>query len=212
MRIFDYPPCLYGILQIFYFTGEAKMAESIDDVISEKEMEMDEKVAKFKKDLSGLRTGRANPQLLDNVYVEYYGARTPLKQVAAISVPEPRTLEVRVWDANAVNEVESELRKIDFGSSPSRNGSTIRINLPPMTEDQRKKMVKIVYSMAEDFRVGVRNLRREALEKIKKAQKAGEITEDDLKTYEKKVQDITDTYIKHIDNAAGNKEKELMTV
>ncbi|MCR4820117.1 MAG: ribosome recycling factor [Elusimicrobiales bacterium] len=188
------------------------MSESIDDILSETEMEMDEKVFKFKKDLSGLRTGRANPQLLDNVHVEYYGARTPLKQVAAISVPEPRTLEVRVWDANAVNEVESELRKIDFGSSPSRNGAIIRINLPPMTEDQRKKMVKIVYSMAEDFRVSIRNLRREALEKIKKSQKAGEITEDDLKTYETKVQKLTDAYIGNIDAAAGTKEKELLTV
>ena len=188
------------------------MAEAIDDIISEKEMEMDEKVFKFKKDLSGLRTGRANPQLLDNVFVEYYGARTPLKQVAAISVPEPRTLEVRIWDANAVNEVESELRKIDFGSSPSRNGATIRINLPPMTEDQRKKMVKIVYSMAEDFRVSVRNLRREMLEKIKKSQKAGEITEDDLKKYETEVQKLTDKYIGQIDNAAAGKEKELITV
>ena len=188
------------------------MAEAIDDIISEKEMEMDEKVSKFKKDLSGLRTGRANPQLLDNVFVEYYGARTPLKQVAAISVPEARTLEVRVWDQSAASEVENELRKIDFGSSPSRNGSVIRINLPPMTEDQRKKMVKIVYSMAEDFRVSVRNLRREILEKIKKAQKAGEITEDDLKKYETEVQKLTDKYIGQIDNAAAGKEKELMTV
>ena len=119
---------------------------------------------------------------------------------------------MRVWDANAVNEVESELRKIDFGSSPSRNGAVIRINLPPMTEDQRKKMVKIVYSMAEDFRVSIRNLRREALEKIKKSQKAGEITEDDLKTYETKVQKLTDAYIGNIDAAAGTKEKELLTV
>lgn len=185
---------------------------SIDDILSEAEMEMEEKVLKFRKDLSGLRTGRANPQLLDNVFIEYYGARTPLKQVAAVSVPEPRTLEVRVWDANAVNEVESELRKIDFGSSPSRNGAIIRINLPPMTEDQRKKMVKMVYSMAEDFRVNVRNLRRETLEKIKKSQKAGEITEDDLQVYETKVQKLTDTYIGKIDEAAGSKDKELMTV
>lgn len=107
------------------------MAEfSIEDVISEAEMEMLEKVEKFKRELTSMRTGRANPQLLDGVYVEYYGTRVPLRQVAAVSTPEPRTLEVRAWDAGAVDAVEAELRKMDFGSSPSRNGGVIRINLP----------------------------------------------------------------------------------
>lgn len=185
---------------------------SIEDILSETELEMDEKVQKFRKDLGGLRTGRANPQLLDNVFVEYYGSKVPLKQVAAISVPEPRTLEVRAWDATAVDAVESELRKIDFGSSPSRNGGVIRINLPPMTEDQRKKMVKIVNSMAEDFRVGIRNIRRDVLEKIRKAQKSGDITEDELETYEAKVQKMTDSYISSVDSSAASKEKDLLTI
>ena len=106
---------------------------SMEEIISEGELEMIEKVDKFKRELTSLRTGRANPQLLDTVYVEYYGARVPLKQVAAVSIPEPRTLEVRPWDAGAADAVEAELRKVDFGSSPSRNGNVIRINLPPMT-------------------------------------------------------------------------------
>ncbi len=189
------------------------MAEfSITDVISEAEMEMMEKVEKFKRELTSMRTGRANPQLLDSVTVEYYGARVPLKQVAAVSIPEPRTIEVRAWDAGAVDAVEAELRKMDFGSSPSRNGGVIRINLPPMTEDQRKKMVKVVHSMGEDFRVQMRNVRRDALEKIKKAQKAGAISEDDSARNEEAVQKLTDSFVKNVDDVVAAKEKELLTV
>jgi len=185
---------------------------SIEDVISEAEMEMMERTEKLKRELTSLRTGRANPQLLDNVSVEYYGARVPLKQVAAISIPEPRTIEVRPWDASAADAVEAELRKMDFGSSPSRNGGVIRISLPPMTEDQRKKMVKVVHSMGEDSRVQLRNARRDALEKIKKAQKAGEISEDDLTRHEEAVQKLTDSFVNGIEAIVAAKEKELLTI
>ena len=189
------------------------MAESsMADIISETEMEMMDKVDKFKRELTSLRTGRANPQLLDSVQVEYYGSRVPLKQVAAVSVPEPRTLEVRAWDAGAIDAIEAELKKMDFGSSPSRNGGVIRINLPPMTEDQRKKMVKVVHSMGEDARVNLRSARRDALEKVKKAQKAGEVTEDDRERFETDMQKLTDTYIKGVDDTVAIKEKELLTV
>jgi ribosome recycling factor len=185
---------------------------SMEDVIAEAEMEMLEKVEKFKRELMSLRTGRANPQLLDNVHVEYYGSRVPLKQVAAISIPEPRTIEVRPWDAAAVDAVEEALRKMDFGSSPSRNGGVIRISLPPMTEDQRKKMVKVVHSMGEDSRVQMRNARRDALEKIKKAQKAGEVSEDDQKRSEAEIQKVTDRHIAEIDQLIAAKEQEIMAV
>ncbi|OGR44783.1 MAG: ribosome recycling factor [Elusimicrobia bacterium GWA2_61_42] len=185
---------------------------SINDVISGSEMEMMEKVDKLKRELTSLRTGRANPQLLDAVSVEYYGSRVPLKQVAAISIPEARTIEVRPWDAGAVDAVEAELMKMDFGSSPSRNGGVIRISLPPMTEDQRKKMVKVVHSMGEDSRVQVRNVRRDALEQIKKAQKAGEVSEDERERYENDIQKITDTYSKNVDDIVAAKEKDLMTI
>jgi ribosome recycling factor len=189
------------------------MAEfSMEDVLTETEMEMSERIDKFKRELTSLRTGRANPQLLDAVTVEYYGARVPLKQVAAVSIPEARTLEVRPWDNAAVDAVEAELRKMDFGSSPSRNGNVIRINLPPMTEDQRKKMVKIVHSMGEDSRVQVRNARREALEKVKIAQKAGAVSEDDYTRHEEAVQKLTDAYVKTVDDIVAVKEKDLLTV
>jgi ribosome recycling factor len=189
------------------------MAEfSMEDIISEAEMEMSEKIDKLRRELTSMRTGRANPQLLDSVTVEYYGSRVPLKQVAAISIPEPRTIEVRAWDAGAVDAVEAELRKMDFGSSPSRNGGVIRINLPPMTEDQRKKMVKVLHSIGEDSRVAMRNIRRDALEKVKKAQKSGEVSEDDAKRNEDAVQKLTDAYVKNVDDTVAVKEKELLTV
>ena len=184
----------------------------ISDILEQLEMDMMEKVEKFRRELTSLRTGRANPQLLDSVYVEYYGVRVPLKQIAAISVPEPRTIEVRPWDKTAIEAVELELRKTDLGTSPSRNGDVIRISLPAMTEDQRKKMVKVVYSMGEDSRVAIRSIRRDTLEKIKKAQKAGEISEDDLERHEASVQKTTDIYTKNVDDAVAGKEKELLTV
>lgn len=189
------------------------MAETdINELLEQMELDMMEKVEKFKRELTSLRTGRANPQLLDSVYVEYYGARVPLKQVAAISIPEPRTLEVRPWDKAATDAIEEELKKMDLGTSPSRNGDVIRINLPPMTEDQRKKMVKVVHSMAEDARVAVRNERRDAMEKVKKAEKAKEISEDDTERYGETIQKMTDTYVKGVDEVAVVKEKELLTV
>ncbi|OGS56860.1 MAG: ribosome recycling factor [Elusimicrobia bacterium RIFOXYB2_FULL_62_6] len=167
---------------------------------------------KFKRELTTLRTGRANPQLLDGVSVEYYGARVPLKQVASISTPEPRTLEVRPWDKSAADAVEMELKKMDLGTLPSRNGDIIRINLPAMTEDQRKKMVKVVHSMGEDSRVAIRNERRDALEKIKKAEKAKEISEDDTERYSETVQKLTDAYVKNVDDVVASKEKDLLTL
>ncbi len=184
----------------------------IEELLEQLELDMMEKLDKLKRELTSLRTGRANPQLLDTVSVEYYGAMVPLKQVAAISVPEPRTLEVRAWDKAAVDAIELELRKTDLGTSPSRNGDVIRINLPAMTEDQRKKMVKILHSMGEDYRVAIRNIRREVLEKMKKAQKAGEITEDDLERHEASVQKTTDSYVAGIDGSVAVKEKELLTL
>jgi len=188
------------------------MADDINSALEQAELDMMEKVEKFRRELSTLRTGRANPQLLDNVTVEYYGARVPLKQVAAISVPEGRTLEIRPWDKGAVDAIESELRKLDLGGAPQKNGDIIRINLPAMTEDQRKKMVKVVHGMGEDARVAIRGVRREAIEKVKKAEKAGEITEDDTERYEAAVQKTTDSYVKSVDEAASSKEKDLLTV
>lgn len=184
----------------------------INDLFSKCEKEMAHKIDKLKSEFNSLRTGRANPQLLDSVYVEYYGSRVPLKQIAAITVPDARTLEIKPWDRGALEAIENELKKVDLGSVPQRQGDVIRINLPPMNEEQRKKLVKVVAQIAEGIRVEIRNVRRDYIEKIKKAQKASEISEDDAKRYENQIQKITDKYIENVNQLSQAKEKELLTI
>jgi len=173
---------------------------------------MKEKISKLDKEFGSLRTGRANPQILEGIKVEYFGVSVPLKQVAAVMVPEPRTLEIRPWDITVLPEIDKALKKADLGASPVNDGKVIRVSLPAMTEDRRKNMVKIIGKMAEDSKVGVRTERRDAMEKIKKSQKLGEITEDDLTRLEQTTQKLTDTYIKKVEVIAATKEKEIMTV
>jgi ribosome recycling factor len=185
---------------------------TITEYISQCEKDMNLKIDKLKSEFNSLRTGRANPQLLDNVYIEYYGSRVPLKQIAAISVPDPRTLEIKPWDKGAIDVIENELKKVDLGSMPQRQGDVIRVNLPSMNEEQRKKLVKVVAQISEDIKVEVRNVRRDYIEKIKKAQKTSEISEDDAKRHEATIQKLTDKYIGFIDSLAQSKEKELLTI
>ncbi|MGC9069917.1 MAG: ribosome recycling factor [Elusimicrobiales bacterium] len=185
---------------------------NINDLMSKCEKEMSIKIEKLKGEFKSLRTGRANPQLLDSVYVEYYGSRVPLKQVAAVSVPDARTLEIKPWDRTALDAIEVELKKIDLGSTPQRQGDIIRINLPPMNEEQRKKLAKVVAQIAEEIRVEIRNIRRDYIEKIKKAQKNSEISEDDAKRYEAQIQKITDRFIENVNQLSQTKEKDILTV
>jgi len=185
---------------------------AVADLINQCEKDMSFKIDKLKTEFNSLRTGRANPQLLDTVYIEYYGSRVPLKQIAAISVPDARTLEIKPWDKTALEPIEAELKKIDLGSIPQKQGDLIRINLPPMNEEQRKKLVKVVSQIAEDIRVEIRNIRRDYVEKIKKAQKSSEISEDDSKRYEQQIQKVTNKYIDNINQIAQAKEKELLTL
>jgi len=184
----------------------------IFELISKCEKEMSTKIDKLKSEFNSLRTGRANPELLNNVYVEYYGSKVPLKQIAAISVPDARTLEIKPWDRSVIDAIEAELKKIDLGSVPQKQGDIIRINLPPMNEEQRKKLVKVVAQIAEEIRVEIRNIRRNYIEKIKKAQKNSEISEDDAKKYENEIQKVTNKYIENVNNMAQAKEKDLLTI
>jgi ribosome recycling factor len=184
----------------------------ISELISKCEKEMSTKIDKLKSEFNSLRTGRANPELLNNVYVEYYGSKVPLKQIAAISVPDARTLEIKPWDRSVIDAIEAELKKIDLGSVPQKQGDIIRINLPPMNEEQRKKLVKVVAQIAEEIRVEIRNIRRNYIEKIKKAQKNSEISEDDAKKYENEIQKVTNKYIENVNNMAQAKEKDLLTI
>lgn len=164
------------------------------------------------KELAAVRAGRANPAVLDKITVEYYGAPTPLNQVAAISTPDPRTLAVQPWDGSVLKAIEKAIQVSDLGINPQNDGKQIRLSFPPLTEERRKDLVKQTKKYGEEYKVAIRNVRREAIEKFKKQQKASEITEDDYKNAEKDIQKLTDDYAKEIDKIIAAKEKELTEI
>ena len=163
-------------------------------------------------DLATLRAGRANPSILDKVSVDYYGTATPLAQLANVSAPEPRTLIVQPYDAGVLKEMEKAIIAADIGLSPNNDGKVLRLNFPPLTEDRRKDLVKDVKTRAEQAKVSIRNVRRDGMDSYKKQLKNKEITEDDLKSMEKDLQNLTDKMTKEIDDLAAKKEKEIMEV
>ncbi len=177
--------------------------------ISEK---MEKRLNAFGEDLKTIRAGRANPAILDKITVDYYGTATPIPQVGNVSVPEPRTLLIQPWDKAILKDVEKALLKAELGINPNNDGSSIRLNFPPLTEERRKELVKDIKKHAEEVKVAVRAVRRDAIETYKASKKAGEITEDDLKDIEKDIQSITDDYIKEVDAMLEKKEKEIMSV
>lgn len=176
------------------------------------ESKMQKTIQVLTRDLGGLRAGRANPAVLDRITVEYYGAPSPLNQVAAIAVPEPRVLSIQPWDTSLVKAIEKAILASDIGITPSSDDRTVRLVFPQPTEERRKELVKDVKKYGEDSKVAIRSIRRDALEKFKKMQKAGEITEDDLKNSENDIQKLTDKYCKDIDLLVADKEKEVMSV
>lgn len=173
---------------------------------------MEQAIQAFSKNLATVRTGRANPSLLDSVYVDYYGASTPLNQLATVSAPEARLLVITPYDKSAIGEIEKAIQKADLGLSPSSDGNVIRINIPALTEERRKDLVKVVGKYAEESRVQIRNIRRDANDQLKKAEKDGELTEDGLRTSQDNVQKETDKYIAEVDRLAGEKEKAILEV
>ncbi|WP_292053186.1 MULTISPECIES: ribosome recycling factor [unclassified Brevundimonas] len=173
---------------------------------------MDKSVNALKDDYAGLRTGRANSGLLDPVQVEAYGSLSPLNAVAAVSVPEPRMISVSVWDKGMVVSVEKAIRAAGLGLNPVVDGQTLRIPIPPLTEERRKELVKLAGKYAEDKKIAVRNVRRDANDELKKAEKAGEISQDDQKKMEAEVQKDTDAAVKRIDEIFKAKEIEIMQV
>ena len=185
---------------------------TIRELVAKAEKEMQGRIEKLKGEFGALRTGRANPQILEGIKVEYYGQPVPLKQVAAVTVPEGRVLEIRPWDPAVLADIEKALQKSDLGIPPQSDGKAIRLQLPVLTEERRKDMVRVVRKIAEDYRVALRNERRDILEKLKKAEKTKELSEDDLKRHEGEIQKLTDGYIKKVDELLAAKEKEITTV
>jgi len=181
-------------------------------LFAEARQRMDAILASTRKEFASVRTGRANPSLLDRVEVEYYGARVPLNQLANVSAPEPRMLLVQVYDKNAIDAVEKAILKAELGLTPSNDGQVIRIVLPQLTEDRRKELVRVVRKIAEEKRVAVRNIRRDVIESIRKAQKNGELSEDEARRAQENVQELTDRYIAEIDELLKGKEQEIMEV
>ena len=173
---------------------------------------MDKTIAVVQKDLATLRAGRANPQILDRIMVDYYGTPTPINQLGNISSPEPRMLVINLWDAKMMSAVEKAIQKSDIGINPTNDGKVIRLIIPELTAERRKDLCKQVKKRIEEGKVAIRNIRRDAMEAIKKMQKASEITEDDQKNAEKELQKTTDAHIEQIEKVGAAKEKEIMGV
>jgi len=181
-------------------------------VIDQATDRMSKAIDAFSRALAAIRAGRANASLLDRISVDYYGAPTPLNQMAGISVPEARLLVIQPYDKTILGDIEKAILKSDLGITPTNDGSVIRLTIPALTEERRKDLVKVVKKEAEEAKVAVRNIRRDVNDDFKKAEKAGEITEDDLRGYSDDVQKLTDDHIKEIDELAAVKEKEILSV
>ena len=173
---------------------------------------MEKTLKSLNNELSNIRAGRANPKLLDKIMVDYYGTMTPIPQIGNLAVPEPRVLTISLWDASMMKAVEKAILASDIGITPSNDGKVIRLIFPEVTEERRKELVKVCRKYGEDTKVAMRSIRRDANDQIKKDKKASAITEDDAAQYEKKIQDLTDKYIKNIDDTIKVKEKEIMEV
>ncbi|NLN06048.1 MAG: ribosome recycling factor [Firmicutes bacterium] len=184
----------------------------LEDVYKDARERMEKAVAVLKQDLASLRAGRATPALLDKIMVDYYGSQMPIKQLANISVPEPRLLVVQPWDKKAVAEIERAILKSDLGLTPNSDGTVIRLAIPQLTEERRKDLVKVCRKKAEDSRVAIRNIRRDANEELKRMEKASEITEDQFRKAQEEIQKITDKMIEAVDKVLADKEKEIMEV
>ncbi|MGK7378410.1 ribosome recycling factor [Planococcus sp. 1R117A] len=182
------------------------------NVMNDTKTKMENAIQAFSRELSSIRAGRANPSILNKLTVEYYGAPTPINQVAGVSVPEARLIVIQPYDKTIMGDIEKAILKSDLGLSPTNDGTVIRLAIPALTEERRKDLVKQVKKEAEEAKIGIRNIRRDANDEYKKLEKKSEITEDDLRSYSDEVQKLTDSYIAKIDEVAKDKEKEIMEV
>ena len=184
----------------------------LKDLMLEQEQRMDKSIESLKHEFASIRTGRASVALLDKIMVDYYGSPTPINQVANISVPEPRMILVAPWDKSMIGAIEKAILQSDLGLNPGNDGTAIRLKIPQLTEERRKEIVKIVHKKAEDAKVAVRNIRRDANDVLKKEEKAKTITEDDVKDGLDQIQKLTDKKIKQIDDLKAVKEKDVLEV
>ena len=184
----------------------------MNSVFAKTKEKMEKCLTSLERDYSAVRAGRANPAILDKVMVDYYGVPTPIIQMAAVSSPEPRMLVVQPWDASTLKEIEKAINTADIGINPQNDGKVIRLNFPQLTEEHRKTLQKDISKRGEEAKVAIRNVRRDAMDDIKKLKKNNEITEDDQKDGEKKLQDITDDFIKQAEAITKKKEEEVISL
>ena len=184
----------------------------LKEVYKDTETRMQKAVDAVTRELAQVRTGKASPKMLDGIKVEYYGTLTPLNQVASISSPDPKLLVVQPWEQTVVPEVVKAIQKADLGLNPLVEGNVVRLPVPPLNEERRQEMVRLVKKLGEDGKIAIRNIRRDANDKLKKSEKDSEISEDELKLGQKQIQDFTDSYIKKVSEMIEFKEKELMEI
>src|SRR5665213_1871593 len=185
---------------------------TVDDVTKDTEAKMSKAIEATRADFAGVRTGRATPALLDRIQVEIYGAHVPLKQAASISSPDGRSLLIAAFDRNTVGAIRKAIETSDLGLNPNIDGSHVRLSIPPLTEERRKDLVKVIKKKSEEHKIAMRTIRHKAVDEIKALQKSGEITEDGVKRGGDHVQKLTDKFVKQIDETVGSKEKEIMEV
>jgi ribosome recycling factor len=181
-------------------------------VIAQCEEKMLKTIESLKKDFTNIRTGKANPAILNSVMVSYYGVPTPVSQVGSVSVPDPQSIVVKPWDKSILKDIEKAIQQANLGLNPSNDGEVVRIPIPPLNEQTRKDLAKQAKKVAEDNKVAVRNVSRDGMEQLKKLEKDGLITEDELKRYNDQVQKLTDKYIANIDTLAKEKEQDIMSI
>ncbi|MDF2953312.1 MAG: Ribosome recycling factor [Thermodesulfobacterium sp.] len=183
----------------------------MNEVLDEAKRKMEKSLKNFKEELSHIRTSRASVALLDAIKIDCYGTQMPIPQIATVNVVEGKMLVIQPWDVNLVKEIEKAIQKSDLGINPTSDGKTIRLVIPPLTEERRKELIKVAGKLAEGARIAIRNIRRDVLDKFKSAKKKGEISEDDYIQLEKKVQKLTDQYVEKINRVLKEKEKEILT-
>ena len=183
-----------------------------DQITKDAEHRMEQAVESLRGDLATIRTGRASPSLLDRLLVDYYGQSLPINQVATVSTPESRTLMISPWDKTALGPIEKAIQKSDLGLNPNNDGAVIRLSMPALTEERRRDLVKQTHKMVEEHKVSIRNVRRDANDQLKKSEKAGEISEDENRRYQERIQKLTDRWVAEMDRAQSHKQEELLEV
>ncbi|WP_067931362.1 ribosome recycling factor [Alicyclobacillus kakegawensis] len=184
----------------------------LEDIVKSAQDRMHKTIEALKRDLATVRAGRATPAMLDKVMVEYYGAQMPVNQVSTVSVPEPRQLVITPWDKGVLSEIEKAIQKSDLGLNPMNDGSVIRLVIPPLTDERRQELTKVVRRMAEEARVAIRNVRRDANDELKRTEKAGDVSEDEVRRGMDRIQQLTDRFVVEVDKMLEVKERELKEI